>query len=196
MTKKKLWEKKYHAYDISVLGLIIRIVATFYVVIQWNALHHFICTDVLLGVWYFYIPNIFQLYCGSQFYWLRKPEYLVKTTDLPQVIDIKLYREHLAMSGIQTHNFSCDRHRLLRLLKIQWQWFPQMVCIYMYMYIILWIYHVYNIFISIPFWFLWGLDQMKFFYTKFYHNLDSIKEQTALQYLKWNINYGIYRWLL
>ena len=54
------------------------------------------------------LSAIYQLYHGSQLYWWRKPCYLKKPTDLPQVT-FKLYhmmfhRVHLAVSGIQTHN--------------------------------------------------------------------------------------------
>ena len=49
-------------------------------------LDHVCIIEVRLRLWGVTpLLGIFQLYCGSPFYWWKKPEYQEKTTDLPQV---------------------------------------------------------------------------------------------------------------
>jgi hypothetical protein len=68
--------------------------------------------NMLIGlVWFIVlISTIFQLYHGGHFYWWGKTKYPDKTTDLSQVTDKlyhpMLYPVHLAMNGVQAHNFS------------------------------------------------------------------------------------------
>jgi hypothetical protein len=57
-----------------------------------------------MGLWLWCLTpltTIFQLYRGGQFYWWRKPEYLL-------LHNIVLSKPRL--SGIRTHNDSGDRH--------------------------------------------------------------------------------------
>jgi hypothetical protein len=56
-------------------------------------------TIVNAGLWCLMpLLTIFQLYCGGQFYWWRKPDYLEKTTDLSQVTSWQTLLHNVVLS--------------------------------------------------------------------------------------------------
>jgi hypothetical protein len=54
--------------------------------------------------------TIFHLYFGGQYYWLRKPEYLKKTTDLPQV---RQTLSHNVVSSTPCHELDSNSSTLV-----------------------------------------------------------------------------------
>ena len=80
---------------------------------SWLMEFNFVSIDMIfffggggIGIWCLRpLSTIFQLYRGGQFYWWKKLEYPLKTTDLSQVTDkldhVILYRVHHTWAGFK-----------------------------------------------------------------------------------------------
>ena len=122
MYKKHCWIKKK-----NVMFFVLRLNAIdTYIVFLSNIIYlnirirTYTCVDLaiklalFLGLWWLTsLSTIFQLYRDGYFYWWGKAEYPEKPIDLLQVTD-KIYRVHVAMNGVRTHNLNDDTHWLYR----------------------------------------------------------------------------------
>jgi hypothetical protein len=81
-----------------------------------SMIHWLKLSNKCLGlVWWCLTPlsTIFQLYCGGQFYWWRKPEYPEKTTEIVtshwQTLSHNVISRNTSpWTGVRTHNFTVN----------------------------------------------------------------------------------------
>jgi hypothetical protein len=104
-----MWPPKDHASKVrfNMVKLLRFLISFLPSLIKFNICNLFsIYWYIVSWIWFIvFDATIFQLYCGDQLYWWRRPEYPVETTD--NLYHIMLYRVHLAMNGVRTHNFGC-----------------------------------------------------------------------------------------
>jgi hypothetical protein len=77
----------------------------------------YLCTFIVQQMYGYGVSTIFQLYCGSQFYWRTKP--VPEENHRPvashwQTLSHNVVSSTPRLSGIRTHNFSGDRNWLHR----------------------------------------------------------------------------------